>query len=64
LLSSTVSGQLQSQHEYKQQQYDSMGQNKQETNQFRLLTLKQEFLKIPVSLHIAFVVQTHLAEGQ
>jgi hypothetical protein len=50
VLSSTVNGQLQSQREYKQQQYDSRGQNKQETknkqqkqikvNQFRLLTLE------------------------
>jgi hypothetical protein len=45
-------GQLQSQHEYNRQQYESTGQNKQETkkkrqkvNQFRLRTLRHEFLK-------------------
>jgi uncharacterized protein YxeA len=31
VLSSTTSGQLQGQHEYNQQQYDSTGENKQET---------------------------------
>jgi hypothetical protein len=35
-----------------------------QTNQFRLLTLKQEFLKISESAHIAFAVETYLAEGQ
>jgi hypothetical protein len=30
-LSSTASGHLQSQHEYKQQQYDNTGQNEKET---------------------------------
>lgn len=33
-------------------------------NQLRLLTLKEEFLKIRVSLRTAFAVKTHLAEGQ
>jgi hypothetical protein len=33
-------------------------------NQFRLLTPKQEFLKISLSLHTAFTVETHLAERQ
>jgi hypothetical protein len=33
-------------------------------NQIRLLTLKQEFVKICVSIHTAFTVETHLAEGQ
>jgi hypothetical protein len=33
-------------------------------NQFRLLTLKQDFLKVSVSLQTAFAVETHLAEGQ
>jgi hypothetical protein len=32
--------------------------------QFRLLTLKQEVLKISVSLRTAFAVVTHLAEAQ
>jgi hypothetical protein len=38
VLSSTTNGQLQSQHEYKQQQYDNTGKNKEEEkkNQFRL----------------------------
>jgi hypothetical protein len=72
VLSSTANGQLQSQHEYKQQQYDSTGQNKQETtkettkrktHQSTLITLKQEFLKISISLQTAFAVETHLAEG-
>jgi hypothetical protein len=67
LLSSTASGYLQSQHKHKEQQYDSTGQNKQKTttkNQFRLLTLKQEFLKASVHLQSVFAVETHLAEGQ
>jgi hypothetical protein len=32
-------------------------------NHVRLLTLKQEFLKISASLHMEFAVETHLAEG-
>jgi hypothetical protein len=73
VLSSTASGQLQSQHEYKQQQYDNTGQTKpdkqkkqqkqRKKNQVRPLTLKHEFLKIFVSLQTAFEVETHLAEG-
>lgn len=61
-LNSAVSGQLQSQHEYKQQ-YDSTGKN-EETNRFRLLISKEEFPKISLSLHIAFAIETHLAEVQ
>jgi hypothetical protein len=33
-------------------------------NQFKLLTLRQEFLKISLSLPTAFAVETHLAEVQ
>jgi hypothetical protein len=33
-------------------------------NQFRLLTLKQEFLEISVCSQTAFAVETHLAGGQ
>jgi hypothetical protein len=33
-------------------------------NQFRLLTLKQESLKMSVSLYTAFAIETYLAEGQ
>jgi hypothetical protein len=32
--------------------------------EFRLLTFKQEFIKISVSLRTAFEVEPHLAEGQ
>jgi hypothetical protein len=71
VLSSTANGQLQSQHEHKQQQHDSTGQkeNKKQQkqrkmNQFRLLSLKHEFLKISVDLQTAFTVETHLTEGQ
>jgi hypothetical protein len=59
VLSSSDSGQLHNQREYIQHQYDSTEQNKnkqqnkQKMYQFRLLTLKEEFLKISVSLHTA-----------
>jgi hypothetical protein len=33
-------------------------------NQFRLLTLKHEFLKISVGLKTAFEVETYLVGGQ
>jgi hypothetical protein len=33
-------------------------------DQFRLLTLKHEFLKLSVSLQTAFAVETYLVEGQ
>jgi hypothetical protein len=33
-------------------------------NQFRLLTLKQVFLKVSVNLRTAFAVETHVAEWQ
>jgi hypothetical protein len=33
-------------------------------NKFRLLTLKEKFLKIYVSLRTAFAVETHLGAGQ
>jgi hypothetical protein len=33
-------------------------------NEFRLLTLKEELLKIYVSIQTAFSVETRLAEGQ
>jgi hypothetical protein len=33
-------------------------------NQFRLLTFKQELLKLSVSLHTGFTVGTHLTETQ
>jgi hypothetical protein len=39
-------------------------QKQRKINQFRLLTLKQEFLKLPVCLHTAFAVETHLAVRQ
>jgi hypothetical protein len=42
VLSSTANGQLQSQHKYKQQQYDSTGQNKQETTNETPKTKKNE----------------------
>jgi hypothetical protein len=32
--------------------------------QFRLTTFKHEFIKISVSSHTAFAVETHLADGQ
>jgi hypothetical protein len=32
-------------------------------NEFRLLTLKQEFLKLSVNIQTAFAVETLLAEG-
>jgi hypothetical protein len=40
VLSSTANGQLRSQHEYKQQQYDNTGQNKQETTKETIKTMK------------------------
>jgi hypothetical protein len=69
VLNLTANGQVWSQHEYKQQQCDSTGKNKKKQqkqrkiNQFRLLTLKQEFLKISVSLHTANTIETHLLNG-
>jgi hypothetical protein len=39
-------------------------QKQRKMNRFRLLTLKQVFLKISVSLHTAFAVETHPPEGQ
>jgi hypothetical protein len=39
-------------------------QKQRNMNQFRLLTFKQEFLKLSVSLHTGFAVETHLAERQ
>jgi hypothetical protein len=58
---------LQSQHEYKQQQYDNTGQNKQETTKRKRNESVWSFntqTRIPVSLHTAFSVETHLTEGQ
>jgi hypothetical protein len=49
MLSSTASSQLQSQRDYRQQQQDSTGQNKQKTkktDQLSLFIFKPEFLKI------------------
>jgi hypothetical protein len=43
---------------------DKKQQKQRKMNQFKLLTLKQEFLKISVSLHTAFAVETRLTEGQ
>jgi hypothetical protein len=39
-------------------------QKQRKIYQFTLLTLKQEFLKLYVSLQIEFTVETHIAEGQ
>jgi hypothetical protein len=39
-------------------------QKQRKINQFRLLTLKQEFPKLSVNLQAAFAVETHLTEGQ
>jgi hypothetical protein len=45
--------------------YDITDQNKRNNeNQFRLLTLKHEFLEMSVKLKAAFADETHLAEGQ
>jgi hypothetical protein len=71
VLSSTANGQLQSQHEYKQQQQDNTGQNIEQKKQQRqrkldqlgLFTLKYDLLKISVDLQTAFAADTHLAEG-
>jgi hypothetical protein len=66
MLNLTANGQLQSQHEYKQQKYDSTGQNKKnqrrqrKINQFRLY----EFLHISVSVQTTVAVETHPTEGQ
>jgi hypothetical protein len=55
VLNSTANGQLQSQHEYKQQQYNT-GQNKQKTtkqrkmDQLRLFKVKHDLLKISADL--------------
>jgi hypothetical protein len=67
MLSSTGSGQLQSQHEYKQQQQYTIGKTKKKTrkcHQLRLFIFKREFLKISVNLQIALTAETHLGEGQ
>jgi hypothetical protein len=37
-------------------------QKQRKMNQFKLLTLKEEFLKASVSLETAFAVETHLAD--
>jgi hypothetical protein len=39
-------------------------QKQRKINKFRLLALKQKFLKISLSLKTAFLVETHLAVGQ
>jgi hypothetical protein len=39
-------------------------QKQRKMHRFKLLTLKQERLKISVSLHTAFAVETHLDVGQ
>jgi hypothetical protein len=39
-------------------------QKERKMNQYRLLTLKREFPKISVILHIAFTAETHQTEGQ
>lgn len=71
MLSSTANGQSQSQQEYKTAVCERRTSKKQKetikqkrVDEFRLLTFKQEFLEISVSLQIEFAVQTHLAEGQ
>jgi hypothetical protein len=68
VLSKTVNGHLQSQHKYKQQQYDNTRQNKKEKtketkNQFRLLTPKHEFLSMSVSLQTEFAVKHVYLKG-
>jgi hypothetical protein len=42
VLNSAACGQLQSQHEYKQQQYDSTRQNKYKTTKERTKTMKND----------------------
>jgi hypothetical protein len=70
VLNSTASGQLQSKHEYKQQQLDNTGQNKQKigkqrkVNQLRPFRLKHDLLKISIDSQTALAADTHLAEGQ
>jgi hypothetical protein len=68
VLSSTASGRLQSariqtaaairQHRKK---HTTNNKNK---NEFRLLILNQDFLKMSLSLQTAFAVEIHLADGQ
>jgi hypothetical protein len=67
VLNPTANGQLQSQHEYKQQ--ENTGQNNKKTikrkmYQLRLFKLKHELLKIFIYLQTTFAADTHLAEGQ
>jgi hypothetical protein len=69
VLCSTADGQLQTQHEYKQQQqYDSTGKNKKatktkKTNQLSQFTLKHKLFKICACLQTAFAAETHLTLG-
>jgi hypothetical protein len=43
---------------------DEEQQKQRKMNQFKLLTMIQEFLKISVSLQTAFAVETRLTEGE
>jgi hypothetical protein len=72
MLSSTVNGQVRSQHEYKrQQQLDNMRPNKKwreitekqiKKGSVKAFTFKHDLLKISVHLQTAFAAETHLAE--
>jgi hypothetical protein len=72
VLSLTANGQLQSQHEYKQQhQSDNTGQNEKKTtkkqrkmDQIRLFTLRHELLKISLLLYIISAEETRVTDGQ
>jgi hypothetical protein len=59
VLSWTVSGRLQIQHEYKQQQYGKH-LKKQKAISLRLFILQSEFLKISVDIQTAFAGETRL----
>jgi hypothetical protein len=61
VLSSTANSQLQSQHKYNQQQYDSTGENKQETTKKKHKKQRKMYPFWLLSLHTAFVVEIHLA---
>jgi hypothetical protein len=67
VLSSTSSGQLQSQHEYNSNSNETTEDKthtKTKIDQLRLFTFKHELLKIYLRLQTAFAAEIHLAEGQ
>jgi hypothetical protein len=71
VLKSTANGQLQSQHEYKQQQYDNTGQKTKNKNKkikksksAKAILTQTRLTKNIYRLQTALAAETHLAEGQ